>query len=44
MLRTNSKKAITNLRSYIAENVGQELFDELVENKEYQVPDKKNIV
>lgn len=42
MLRTNSKKAITNLRSYIEENVGQELFDELVESKEYQVTDKKS--
>ena len=41
MLRTNSKKAIANLRSYIVENIGQELFDELVESKEYQVPDKK---
>lgn len=44
MLKTNSKKAITNLKSYIEENLGQELFDELVEGKEYQVPDKKNIV
>lgn len=43
MLKTNSKKAITNLRSYIEENLGQELFDELVEGKEYQVPDKKSL-
>lgn len=42
MLRTNSKKAIANLRSYIVENIGQELFDELVESKEYQMPDKKS--
>lgn len=43
-LKTNSKKAITNLRSYIVENIGQEVFDELVDSKEYQVPDKKIIV
>lgn len=42
MLRTNSKKAITNLRSYIEENIGNELFDELVESKEYQAPNKKS--
>ena len=41
-LRTNSKKAITNLRSYIVENLGQEVFDELVDSKEYQAPDKRS--
>lgn len=42
MLKTNSKKAIANLRSYIVENIGQELFDELVESKEYQAPNEKS--